>query len=56
MEYASKNMMINIHSIVKQTVKSLEKNESFNKKINQKDLQAHLTIQADSIVNNILIN
>ena len=49
-------MMLNVHSIINQTIQALKQNELFSRQVCIKDLQSHLVIQVDNILQNILIN
>ena len=56
MEYASKNVMLNIHSIFKQIIKTIQTSKELTEHIDIKDLETKLVIDIDKILNNILIN
>jgi hypothetical protein len=55
-EYASKNIMLNVHSIYKQIISALQANESIGKSIDMEEVRSHLIIEIDNILNNILVN
>jgi len=55
-EYASKNIMLNVHSIYKQIISALQDNHSFGKSIDMEEVRSHLIIEIDNILNNILVN
>jgi hypothetical protein len=49
-------MILNVHSIVSQTIRALEEHDLLRYRINFKDLRSNLAIQVDSILHNILVN
>ena len=55
-DYAAKNIMLNIHSIFRQTLNSLEQHPQLQGKLNIKEIRQDLIIQIDNILNNIFIN
>ena len=56
MEYASKNMMLNVHSIFRKTMQAIESNLTLQRLTNFPELKEALTIEVDNILENVLIN
>ena len=55
-EFASKNMMLNSHSIIQHTVKAIMENSQLKKMENVEKMKQDLAFEVDNMVNNILIN
>ena len=56
MEYASKNIMLNLHSIFRQVITAIENNKHLQKFVNMEVLRNDLIIRIENQINNILIN
>ena len=56
MEYASKNIMLNVHSILRETVETIRKNSSLTTAIDLEEFKSSLAIKMDNILSNILLN
>jgi hypothetical protein len=55
-EYASKNIMLNVHSIFRETVRTFEEHPLLKGKINFEEFINDFVMQVDNMLNNILIN
>ena len=56
MDFASKNMMLNIHSIFKHTIKSIREQACLKEIVDIDELKENLIFEVDLILKNILIN
>ena len=48
--------MLNLHSIFRQTINTIEKNELLKTRLNIEEVRDMLIIDLDNILNNILVN
>ena len=56
MEFCAKNILLNLHSAFKATMKELEENETITRVANMEDVRENLIIELDDILNDILVN
>ena len=56
MEFTAKNILLNIHSVFKETMKEISSSELLKEKNSIEDIREHLMVQIDNILNNILVN
>ena len=54
MEFAAKNILLNLHSIYKATMKEIELLDIIKEKQLLEDVREHLIIQIDDILNDVL--
>jgi hypothetical protein len=56
MEDASKNIMLNIHSVFRETIRGFQDNPILKEKVGAEELKSSLILHVDNILSNILIN